>query len=204
MGNKIELYGTVMSSFRFDHVCHGKNFYASLIAVKRESGVYDYLPIMGDEEIASVTEWEGKRVYINGSIRTFSEYGVKNSKLLIYIHIRQIELLQDDVNDDNCVTLDGYFCKLPVYRKTPLGREIADLILAVNRPFGKSDYIPCICWGRHARYVAVLKVGEHVLVRGRIQSRKYIKKLSEMEVEKRTAYEVSISEMEVTKDGKEN
>ena len=96
----------------------------------------------------------------------------------------------------NQIFLDGYICKLPVYRKTPLGREIADLLLAVNRPYGKSDYIPCICWGRNARFAASFEVGEHVQVIGRIQSREYIKKLSETEAEKRTAYEVSVSKLE--------
>lgn len=96
----------------------------------------------------------------------------------------------------NTILLDGYICKLPVYRKTPLGREIADLLLAVNRPYGKSDYIPCICWGRNARFAASFEVGEHVQVLGRIQSREYVKRLSETESEKRTAYEVSVSKLE--------
>ena len=92
--------------------------------------------------------------------------------------------------------MEGYICKQPVYRKTPLGREIADLLLAVNRPYGKSDYIPCICWGRNARYASGFEVGEHVQVLGRIQSRDYVKKISELETETRTAYEVSVSKLE--------
>ena len=96
----------------------------------------------------------------------------------------------------NNIFLDGYICKLPVYRKTPLGREIADLLLAVNRPYGKSDYIPCICWGRNARFASTFEVGEHVQIMGRIQSREYIKKLTETETEKRIAYEVSVSKLE--------
>ena len=96
----------------------------------------------------------------------------------------------------NSILLDGYICKLPIYRKTPLGREIADLLLAVNRPYGKSDYIPCICWGRNARFASAFEVGEHVQILGRIQSREYVKKLSETETEKRTAYEVSVSKLE--------
>ena len=96
----------------------------------------------------------------------------------------------------NQIYLDGYICKPPVYRKTPLGREIADLLLAVNRPYGKSDYIPCICWGRNARYASAFQVGGHVMIWGRIQSREYIKRLSEEESEKRVAYEVSVSKLE--------
>ena len=96
----------------------------------------------------------------------------------------------------NQIYLDGYICKPPVYRKTPLGREIADLLLAVNRPYGKSDYIPCICWGRNARYASAFQVGGHVMIWGRIQSREYIKRLSEEESEKRVAYEVSVGKLE--------
>ena len=96
----------------------------------------------------------------------------------------------------NAIFLDGYICKPPVYRKTPLGREIADLLIAVNRPYGKSDYIPCICWGRNARYASAFQVGGHVLIWGRIQSREYVKRLSEEETEKRTAYEISVSKLE--------
>lgn len=96
----------------------------------------------------------------------------------------------------NHIMLDGYICKQPIYRKTPLGREIADLLLAVNRPYGKSDYIPCICWGRNARYASNFEVGEHVQIFGRIQSREYVKKLTETETEKRVAYEVSVSKLE--------
>ena len=96
----------------------------------------------------------------------------------------------------NQIFLDGYICKAPVYRKTPLGREIADILLAVNRPYGKSDYIPCICWGRNARYASGFEVGEHVQILGRIQSRDYVKKISETETQTRTAYEVSVSKLE--------
>ena len=96
----------------------------------------------------------------------------------------------------NHILLDGYICKEPVYRKTPLGREIADLLLAVNRPYGKSDYIPCICWGRNARFASSFEVGEHVQILGRIQSREYIKKITDTESQKRTAYEVSVSKLE--------
>ena len=106
------------------------------------------------------------------------------------------KMAEDDSIPVNQISLDGYICKPPVYRKTPLGREIADLLLAVNRPYGKSDYIPCICWGRNARFASGFEVGEHVQVLGRIQSRDYVKKLSETETETRTAYEVSVSKLE--------
>ena len=103
---------------------------------------------------------------------------------------------EPDGTKTNSIWLDGYICKEPIYRKTPLGREIADLLLAVNRPYGKSDYIPCICWGRNARYASGFEVGEHVQLLGRIQSREYVKRISDTETEKRVAYEVSVSKLE--------
>ena len=119
-------------------------------------------------------------------------------RLVLSLFVREVAFFEVELDGakTNQIFLDGYICKLPVYRKTPLGREIADLLLAVNRPYGKSDYIPCICWGRNARFAASFEVGEHVQVIGRIQSREYIKKLSETEAEKRTAYEVSVSKLE--------
>ena len=110
---------------------------------------------------------------------------------------------EEDEQDPNHIFLDGYVCKKPVYRKTPLGREIADVLLAVNRPYGKSDYIPCICWGRNARYADQFEVGTHVQIWGRIQSREYQKKIGEDEYEKRTAYEVSVSKLEYRSDDEE-
>ena len=135
--------------------------------------------------------------YMFGSILAMSAEDVKLS-LVLSVFVRELEFL-DEIDDEvksNQIFLDGYVCKEPIYRKTPLGREIADLLLAVNRPYGKSDYIPCICWGRNARYASAFAVGGHVLIWGRIQSREYMKRLSETEMEKRTAYEVSVSKLE--------
>ena len=114
------------------------------------------------------------------------------------VFAREVEFVEDDDENmkSNAIFLDGYICKPPVYRKTPLGREIADLLIAVNRPYGKSDYIPCICWGRNARYASAFQVGGHVLIWGRIQSREYVKKISEEETQKRIAYEISVSKLE--------
>ena len=110
-----------------------------------------------------------------------------------------MEQEEEDVKS-NQIFLDGYICKEPIYRKTPLGREIADLLIAVNRSYGKSDYIPCICWGRNARFASSFIVGSHVQIWGRIQSREYVKKLNELETEKRVAYEVSVSKIEYLDD----
>ena len=123
-------------------------------------------------------------------------------RIPVMISERLVDVTQDYVEEDdeadpvNQIFLDGYICKPPVYRKTPLGREIADILLAVNRPYGKSDYIPCICWGRNARYASAFEVGGHVLIWGRIQSREYMKRIGENETEKRTAYEISVSKLE--------
>ena len=120
------------------------------------------------------------------------------NRLVLSVFVREIHFLEEftDYTKTNQIFLEGYICKEPIYRKTPLGREIADMLLAVNRPYGKSDYIPCICWGRNARYASAFAVGGHVLIWGRIQSREYMKRLSETEMEKRTAYEVSVSKLE--------
>ena len=122
----------------------------------------------------------------------------QKNRLVLSLFVREVSFIDEELDGakTNQIFLDGYICKLPVYRKTPLGREIADLLLAVNRPYGKSDYIPCICWGRNARFASSFEVGEHVQVIGRIQSREYIKRLSETETQKRTAYEVSVSKLE--------
>ena len=118
--------------------------------------------------------------------------------MVLSVFVRELEFISEEVENakTNQIFLDGYICKPPVYRKTPLGREIADLLLAVNRPYGKSDYIPCICWGRNARYASGFEVGGHVEIWGRIQSREYMKKIDENDAEKRIAYEVSVSKLE--------
>ena len=122
--------------------------------------------------------------------------------MILSVFVREIQFVDDMWQEDveelasNLIVLDGYVCKPPVYRKTPLGREIADLLVAVNRSYGKSDYIPCICWGRNARFATTFEIGTHVLVTGRIQSREYVKKISEDETERRVAYEVSVSKID--------
>jgi single-stranded DNA-binding protein len=135
---------------------------------------------------------------VNGQFRSYNRHEEDRNRLVLSVFAREISFVEEELDGakTNNILLDGYICKAPVYRKTPLGREIADLLLAVNRPYGKSDYIPCICWGRNARYASSFEVGEHVQVLGRIQSREYVKKLSEVETEKRVAYEVSVSKLE--------
>lgn len=123
---------------------------------------------------------------------------------ILSVFVCDIEAIDSkDANiDKNCITINGYVCKEPNYRKTPLGREITDMLIAVNRDYGKSDYIPCIAWGRNARFAGGFKIGTRVKLIGRIQSREYDKKISDTEFEKKVAYEVSVSKCDVIEEGK--
>ena len=134
----------------------------------------------------------------SGQFRSYNRHEEKKNRLVLSVFARELSFVEeeDDSVKSNQIYLDGYICKPPVYRKTPLGREIADLLIAVNRSYGKSDYIPSICWGRNARYASGFEVGSHVQIWGRIQSREYVKKLNEFETEKRIAYEVSVSKID--------
>jgi primosomal replication protein N len=198
--NQVSIAGEIVSGFNFSHEVFGEGFYMVDVAVNRLSNYLDYIPLMVSERLINVDEdYSGQMIYVNGQFRSFNRHDEKKNRLVLSVFAREIDFW-DDENDSvksNQIFLDGYICKDPVYRKTPLGREIADLLIAVNRSYGKSDYIPCICWGRNARFAAGFEVGAHVQVYGRIQSREYIKKLSEEESEKRIAYEVSVSKIDV-------
>ena len=191
--------GKVASGFTFSHQVYGEGFYLVDVLVKRLSDSEDRIPLMVSERLVDVTQdYEGEYIMVQGQFRSYNRHEEKKNRLVLSVFVRELSFVEeeDDTVKTNQIFLDGYICKPPVYRKTPLGREIADLLLAVNRPYGKSDYIPCICWGRNARYASAFEVGGHVLIWGRIQSREYIKKLSENQTEKRTAYEVSVSKLE--------
>ena len=168
------------------------------IAVKRLSGQTDILPLMVSERLLDVhQDYSGSTIEALGQFRSYNRHeGVRN-RLMLSIFARKVRFMEEftDYTKTNQIFLDGYICKPPVYRKTPLGREIADILLAVNRPYGKSDYIPCISWGRNARYASSFEVGARVRIWGRMQSREYTKKLSETGSEKRIAYEVSINKI---------
>ena len=154
---------------------------------------------MISERLVDVTQdYQGEYIQILGQFRSYNRHEEKKNRLVLSVFAREISFVEEesDKMKTNQIFLDGYICKMPVYRKTPLGREIADMLVAVNRPYGKSDYIPCICWGRNARFSSTFEVGGHVQVWGRIQSRDYMKKLDGDITEKRTAYEVSVSKLE--------
>ena len=191
--------GRIVSQFTFSHQVFGEGFYLVDVLVKRLSDSEDIIPVMVSERLIDVTQdYEGEYLMVSGQFRSYNRHEEKKNRLVLSVFAREISFVEeeDDSVKSNQIYLDGYICKPPVYRKTPLGREIADLLIAVNRPYGKSDYIPCICWGRNARYASAFPVGGHVLIWGRIQSREYMKRLSENETEKRIAYEVSVSKLE--------
>lgn len=197
--NRVSVIGEIVSGFTFSHEVFGEGFYTVELAVSRLSEQADVIPLMVSERLLDVhADYTGRTVEALGQFRSYNRHeGVKN-RLMLSVFVRELCFMEEftDYTKTNQIFLDGYICKTPIYRKTPLGREIADLLLAVNRPYGKSDYIPCISWGRNARYASGFAVGMRVRIWGRVQSREYTKKLSETECEKRVAYEVSISKLE--------
>ncbi|MCU6748307.1 single-stranded DNA-binding protein [Faecalicatena acetigenes] len=197
--NQVTIIGEVASAFTYSHEVFGEGFYMVDVLVRRLSNSNDCIPLMVSERLIDVTQdYRGSFIMVSGQFRSYNRHEEQKNRLVLSVFVREIEFIEEEPDGakTNYILLEGYICKKPVYRKTPLGREIADLLLAVNRPYGKSDYIPCICWGRNARYASNFEVGEHVQVLGRIQSREYVKKLSETETEVRTAYEVSVSKLE--------
>lgn len=197
--NQVSIAGEVVSEFVYSHDVFGEGFYVLEISVSRLSESNDIIPVMVSERLINVkNSYVGMFVQISGQFRSYNRHEENKNRLVLSVFAREITVSEEEteVAKPNYIFLDGYVCKQPVYRKTPLGREIADVLLAVNRPYGKSDYIPCICWGRNARFADSFEVGGRVQVWGRIQSREYQKKLSETEYEKRVAYEVSVSKLE--------
>ena len=197
--NRVSIIGEIVSEFKFSHEVFGEGFYTVDVSVDRLSELTDVIPLMVSERLVDVSEdYQGRLVEVSGQFRSYNRHEGAKNKLVLSIFVREWEEVEENLESGktNQIFLDGYICKAPIYRKTPLGREIADLLVAVNRSYGKSDYIPCICWGRNARFAARFEVGVHVQIWGRIQSREYVKRLNEDEVEKRTAYEVSVSKIE--------
>ena len=197
--NVVEVMGKIVSQVTFSHEVYGEGFYSFTIEAARLSDNADLLPVtiserLIDKELLTM----GTVVDIKGQLRSYNNYNNKKNKLVLTIFVRQIEIIQEQVEiNPNQIFLNGYICKPPIYRVTPFGREIADILVAVNRAYNKSDYIPCIAWGRNAKFAGNLKVGENIKLWGRIQSRKYQKKNGE-DVEEKIAYEVSISKLDIT------
>ena len=197
--NRVTIVGEVVSEFEFSHEVYGEGFYTLNISVNRLSDSVDIIPLMISERLVDVTEdLRGVIIEASGQFRSYNRHEENKNRLMLSIFVRELQLYDnyEEENSTNQIFLDGYICKPAIYRRTPLGREIADVLIAVNRPYGKSDYIPCIAWWRNARFAAGFEVGSHIQIYGRIQSREYVKKISEDECERRTAYEVSVSKIE--------
>ena len=193
--NTVKIVGEIISKPVFCHTTHDEDFFSFNVKTPRKSGTDDIVPVLISEKIMKNIEI-GKIIKINGQIRTYNQQDMNNSnskKLLIYAFVLSYELLSEAEEENNVVTLKGFICKAPIYRTTPFGREITDLLLAVNRSYYKSDYIPCISWGRNAVFAKDFSVGQQVEITGRLQSRDYNKKLPDGSIVVKTAYEVSIA-----------
>lgn len=193
--NRVFLSGTVFSDPQFSHELYGEGFYEFVLEVPRLSEQKDYVPVTISERLSgSVKLVRGEKISFYGQFRSFNKLVGEKSKLMLTVFVRDFAD-EADSNNPNVAELTGYVCKQPMYRTTPFNREICDLLLAVNRAYDKSDYIPCIAWGRNARFVREIAIGQKISVSGRIQSREYNKKLETGCSEVRTAYELSINKI---------
>ena len=202
--NMVTIAGKVVSELEFSHEVYGEGFYSFMLAVPRLSDLSDMIPITISERLITRQKpYMGTIIEIEGQFRSYNSYSNEGNRLILTVFAREIRFLENEkaIKNPNQIFLNGYICKKPIYRTTPFGREITDILLAVNRLYNKSDYIPCISWGRNARFSQELKIGDNIKIWGRIQSRTYQKKLQNDEVLTRVAYEVSISKMEICQKG---
>lgn len=203
--NEVFLIGEVDSELTYSHEVYGEGFFSFVIKIFRLSHISDRINVTVSERlIKDINLKIGQEVAVNGQFRSYNNYSGEGNRLVLTVFARDIAI-SDGVGgkNPNQIYLNGYLCKAPVYRTTPFGREITDLLLAVNRAYNKSDYIPCIAWGRNARFSSALQVGDNIKIHGRIQSREYQKKISETESITKTAYEISVSKMEVASNNNE-
>lgn len=197
--NKVYLFGTVLTPPVFSHEVLGEGFYDLTLSVKRLSGQTDEIPLTLSERLMENNPLDvGKELCVSGQLRSYNKVENERSRLVLRVFVR--EIISGDADNPNYIEIEGFLCKDPIYRTTPFGREICDMLLAVNRAYNKSDYIPSIAWGRNARYAGNFKVGDKVKIIGRIQSRVYQKVLEGGETEDRIAYEVSVGKLEKTTD----
>ena len=196
--NQAVIAGEIISDFEFNHEVFGEGFYFVKLKVSRLSHSSDIIPLLVSERLIDVKQSHiGQFLEARGQFRSHNKQESDKNRVVLFLFAKEIEMIDSAENrNPNEIFLDGYICKEPVYRTTPLGREIADVLLAVNRAYGKSDYIPCICWGRNARYAGNLSVGSRIQLWGRIQSREYQKQIGEGKVVDKVAFEVSASQME--------
>ena len=197
--NKVTLCGIVASALEYSHEVYGEEFYNLYLAVDRLSEQKDIIPITVSDRLLKQNNFEiGNKVCIKGQFRSYNKIENEKSKLMLTVFVR--EILEEEPEVSNEIVLTGFVCKKPIYRTTPFKREICDVLIAVNRAYNKSDYLPCIAWGRNARFTKNLDVGECVMVMGRIQSREYQKRLEDDKVVTKTAYEISISQISYNKE----
>lgn len=199
LNNEVHLTGRVEKEPEYSHEVYGEKFLSFVLKVERLSDSSDYINITVSERlIRDFDMTEGTPLEIEGQFRSYNNYTLTGSRLILTVFARDIRMVEEsDFSPENVIFLNGFVCKEPVYRITPFGREITDLLIAANRAYNKSDYMPCIAWGRNARFSGKLKVGENVKIWGRIQSREYQKRISDDEIVTRTAFEISISKMEI-------
>lgn len=198
--NQVTITGEIISDFQYSHQVYGEGFCMVEVSVNRLSNYADTIPVMISERLIDTHQsYIGQMIRVDGQFRSYNRHEEKRNRLVLSVFAQEVEFVDKipEGERSNWIFLDGYICKEPIYRKTPLGREISDLLIAANRSYGKSDYIPCICWGRNARFVSGISIGSRVQVYGRIQSREYTKKLDDGVAEKRTAYEVSVNKIEI-------
>ena len=208
--NYLTLVGKVTGEKKFSHEIYGERFYIFNLEIPRLSGVADIIPITVSERLINEdTLTEGQKLLVKGQFRSYNSYESEKNRLILTVFAKDIRVISEEEQSEeenemtkkdavtNEVVLIGYICKKPIYRQTPFGREIADILLAVNRAYNKSDYIPCIAWGRNARFCQNLEVGSQIKLVGRVQSRTYEKKHEDGSVETRVAYEVSVGSLEV-------
>ena len=194
--NRVSLSGTIYEECTFSHEVYGEGFYIFKMDVRRLSDNDDILPVTVSERLIDVNSLKkGMYVNVKGQLRSYNHYSGNKNRLILTAFAREISLDEESLQNPNEIFLNGFVCKKPIYRITPFGREITDLLIAVNRSYGKSDYIPCIAWGRNAKFAGSLEIGTNIELWGRIQSRTYQKRLDDDRVEERTAYEVSISKI---------
>ena len=199
--NLVNLRGELDDNLEFSHEIFGEKFYNTKIKINRLSDSYDVLPITVSDRLLQDIDFENNKfVSVVGQLRSYNKNINNKNRLVLTVFAREIKQLEsvEDSKDPNSIFLDGYICKSPVYRKTPLGREITDLLVAINRPYNKSDYIPSIVWGRNAKFAKSQKIGDRIQMWGRVQSREYEKKIDDGQVLKKVAYEVSISKIKKT------
>ncbi len=200
--NMVKLVGKIRGEKEFSHEMYGEGFYVINVEVPRLSNSVDILPVTVSERLlVNIDLTDGEYIIVTGQLRSYNRYIDDSNRLILTIFAKDIynpseEELGESLKSPNEIYLDGYICKKPIYRTTPFGREITDILLAVNRPYNKSDYIPSIAWGRNARFCENMQVGDHIILWGRIQSREYQKRDHLGEVEVRVAFEVSISKLE--------